>query len=124
MKKILFALVMSIFVIGCEHDDCYDHDCNYRNCRYPAPIITDVRGYLEEHAVPMVSFQYQSYFGPWFNVYGPIVYDHTPEMESRKIKWVVQLHVDIDSSYGYLYAYTRFHYPPTGDTYFVVEYYR
>lgn len=129
MKKILLVLV-SVFVIGCEHDDCHDH-CHYRDCDYyppyppPYSMIHNVREYLEYHKADVPSSNYRSYFSRDFNVYGPVYCSNVnPRMGNVKIERLVDDHVNLETDYNYIYSYTKFYYPPTGEEYYIVEYYK
>ena len=129
MKKILLSLV-SVFVIGCEHDDCHDH-CYYRDCDYdyyPPPRpgrIYDVRGYLEQHKHDVPSADYHRYFSQYFDVYGPVYCSAAnPYNGKMRLEPFVKNHVNLDYDYDFIYSYTRFVYPPTGEQYYIVEYYK
>lgn len=124
MKNILLILV-SALVIGCEHSDdhnCYHHDCDYHSTRHE---FQSVRRYLEDHKSDVPSSDYRRYFSPYFEVYGP-VYCNTenPRLGNMRLERFVEDRDSIDFNYHFIYSYTRFYYPPTGEEYYIVEYYK
>lgn len=126
MKKILLFVVASIFMVGCEHDDdhfhCPDHDY-YEPCQYSR--INDIHRYLEDHKSDVPSSEYQNYFSQYFDVYGPVYCNATnPRAGNMRLERYVENHVNLESDYNFIYSYTRFYYPPTGEQYFIVEYYK
>lgn len=123
MKKILLFVIVSIFMVGCEHDDCHYRDY-YESCQ-PYSRINDIRRYLEDHKSDVPSSEYQNYFSQYFDVYGPVYCNTTNSRAGNmRLEQYVENRVNLESDYNFIYSYTRFYYPPTGKQYYIVEYYK
>lgn len=129
MKKILLFVVVSIFMVGCEHDDCHYRDCYYDYGCCPPPQrytkIHDIYGYLEAHKSDVPCCDYRNYFSQYFDVYGPVYCNTTnPRVGNMRLERVVEKRIDLDHNYNFIYSYTEFYHPPTGEQYYIVEYYK